>query len=106
MIDINIKEPYYAAGRDYGWLEEHKSPGLGIRRSLLLGEGTLRVTVKNSKTVYRIDKNFARNISVKYDSTYVVEDDYGNQIELAVIPWSAFVRDDEPVKTKKTLLEY
>lgn len=84
MTFTHIKEPFYTAGKKYHWLG--KPIGLGIKMSLLEGEGNLEVTVGDSATVYVIDKQEARAFVARYKSVF---DAKGTT--LGVIAWNMFM---------------
>ncbi len=94
---INIREPFYSAGKKYGW--EGATIGLGIKLEKLNGEGELLVTVGDKKDVWKIDKKTAREFVDKYKSTFNPPRGFGTV--LGVIAWSQFTRVIDPIKETK-----
>ena len=80
---IHIKEPFYTAGRKYGWVG--KPIGIGINLQELVGDDTIEITVGNSPKVWIISKTKARELIKTYQSYY---DARGTR--LGVLPWQAF----------------
>jgi len=80
---IKIKEPFYTAGKKYGWMG--KPIGLGINLKELEGEGDLEVTVGDAPKVWVIDKEKARRLIETYQSYH---DARGTR--LGVIAWHEF----------------
>lgn len=87
---INIKEPFYTAGKKFGW--QGKSIGLGINLRLLDGDGDLELTVGDSKDIWTINKNKARELVNRYQSYY-----QARGTRLGVLPWYEFEKVQEKV---------
>ena len=95
---INIKEPYYTAGKKYRW--SGKPIGLGIDLKLLDGGGILEVTVGASPKVWQIDKKMARDFVRERDSYY-----QARGTMLGVIAWSKFTaKEEKPSVIQQKLL--
>lgn len=86
---VEINEPFYTAGRKYGW--DGPTIGLGIRKELLEGEGLLKVRVSGKPTIYTIDKLKARDIALKYRSFHTAR-----SVTIWVLPWSEFDKIEPP----------
>lgn len=84
---IHIREPFYSAGKKYGW--EGKRIGLGFNLQLLQGSGNLRVMVGDSEDVYFISKEKALSLVKRYNSIHKARSTF-----LGIVPWHAF--DKEP----------
>ena len=93
---LNIKEPYFTAGRQYIW--PGKSIGLGIKSKLLEGDGELKLKVGDSPVIWKIDKQKAREFVEKYQSYH-----FAKNTKLSVIDWHEF--EKEPLKLKKGEVE-
>ena len=85
---IEIEQPFYSAGRKYGWPGDPQ--GIGIAAHLLNGEGDLEVKIGKKIEIYKIDKKKARELVTKYKSVYIAK-----TMRLGVIPLSEF-RVDKP----------
>jgi len=101
MNIVNIKEPYYTAGKRYGW--SGNSAGLGIALHLLEGEGLLSVTVEDKPTVYQIEKWIARKLIHQYQAYH-----QARGTTLGVIPWKSFTavkpKEETPKSVQQKLL--
>jgi len=87
---IHIQEPFWSAGKQYGW--PYKSPGLGIDLRELAGEGNLSVIVgKDKDTIWTMDKLRARKLTETHQSYFQAK-----SIRLAVLPWDQFEKSKEP----------
>ena len=87
---VFIKEPFYAAGKIYGWTHKYKSIGLGINLVKLEGDGLLWVRVGESDKLYSIEKDLARKFIETYSSYHDAK-----SVKLGVIAWDAFVSKEE-----------
>lgn len=87
-MTINIREPFYSAGKIYGW--PGKTIGLGIDLLLLEGDGDLEVTVNKNPQIWVIQKSMAREFVRKYKSYFHVKGK-----ELGVIAWEAFLKKED-----------
>lgn len=84
MININIKVPYYSAGKKYGW--EGNSIGIGVPAKRLREKNeTLQVKLKSDGKVYEIPIMKARELVLKYNSFFLAK-----KTRLAVIPMQEF----------------
>jgi hypothetical protein len=87
MSVVEIREPFYSAGKKFGW--PGASAGIGVMARLCRGEGILRVRVLSaSDTVYWIEKWRAREIVRRYRSFHMAK-----STKLAVIPWNEFTAE-------------
>lgn len=77
---VNLKNPYFGAGKNYGWDKDIDDLcGFGVNVDLLVGNG--EVIIKTKYGDYRIGKVFAKSICDKYNSYY-----YTKGVTIAVIP--------------------
>jgi hypothetical protein len=66
---IKIREVFHTAGLKYKW--PYNKAGVGIRKSEFEGEGDMEIMVED--TLYRIDKQKARDFVNQYKSYYVAQ---------------------------------
>ena len=96
-----IKEPYWTAGRKFGWTDEYSMPGIGIRLDRLYGEGIFYCRVMKSAEakgkVYAIDRLAAKRFAKAHQAVY----DARLTTRLIVIPWSMFEVVYDPNATAK-----
>jgi uncharacterized protein YgfB (UPF0149 family) len=91
---IKIREPYYSAGKRYGW--PYSLTGIGVAKKYFDGEGDIELTIGDDPTVYRIQKSEAREVVNKWKSYYLA-----GETMLGVIPKELF----QEVKTMQEELE-
>jgi len=91
---LHILEPYYTAGKKFGW--EGNSVGIGIDWRILQGDGFLKVKVGDSEKVWVIDKKKARGFCQRYKSFHDIK-----TVKLGVIAWWMFFLEE---KNQKKLL--
>lgn len=94
---IHIQEPFFTAGRLYGWMG--KPIGLGIDLRLLQGEGNIYVRVGISDKIWILDKQIARRFVQKHQSYY----DAKGGVRLGVLAWDLF-ESEEKIKEYQTTL--
>ena len=82
MEIIHIREPYYTAGKQFGW--EGKSIGLGIAEHLFQ-KPRIYVTVGNNKKIWTITTEKAKQFVNKHKSFH-----YADGTKLWVIAWEQF----------------
>ena len=77
MTTIELNEPYYTAGKRFGWSGD--MVGFGIKSQLLADEEELKVIVDNKE--YTVSKKEAREEVLKYNAFYTI-----GKTKLAVVP--------------------
>lgn len=80
----NIREPFYSAGKKYGW--PYKSIGLGINKNDFSGE-SLSITVGDDPTIWTVNTEKALDVVHRYKAYY-----NARGTELFVVPWDLFKR--------------
>ena len=86
---IHIKEPFFTAGRLYGW--SGKAIGLGIDLRKFLGDGNMYVKVGDSEKIWVVDKEIARKFVKKYESYYEAK----GGVKLGVLAWDLFESEEK-----------
>lgn len=94
---IHIKEPFYTAGKLYGWIG--KSIGVGIDLRKIIGDGNLFIRVGNSEKVWCVDKEIARQFIKNHKSYYDAKG-----IKLGVLAWNLFKEKKDISENQKELL--
>jgi len=89
---VRIKEPYYTAGKQFGW--PGPMIGFGIKKSYLEGEGNLIVKVNKNKKTWACEKSTLREFTSKYNSYCTAKRNHA--VVLAVVPWHIFKEVYEP----------
>ena len=82
---LEINEPFYSAGKKYGWMSEYPSIGVGIALTRF-GEEDVVVKVKGNDKYWSISYREAARIVKKYGSTFSTDDG----TFLWILPWKAF----------------
>lgn len=93
MKIIQIKIPFYTAGRLFRW---SGSPvGIGIKLKLLEGDDVLNVRVGDNEKIWQIEKEKAREFVEKYQSYFSAKG-----TKLGVIAWYMFNSGQENKQDK------
>lgn len=85
MEILEINKPFYSAGKMYGFAGDYGMLGVGIRKELLFGEGSIKVRIVGSDQVYEIEKKKGRELALKYKAKFVAK-----SVVLCVLPLTAF----------------
>lgn len=80
---IKIKEPFYSAGKKYGW--PYKSIGIGISKAYFFNGDFIKITIGDNPAIYQIDAQKALEIVRQYKSFYLAKETL-----LGVIPLDLF----------------
>jgi len=78
---LNILEPYYSAGKRYGW----EGYGVGINAAFLKGTGNLRITIGDRPTVRVLSRERARQLARHYMAY-----EFARSTKLVILPLNEF----------------
>lgn len=87
MNPLNIKVPYFSAGKKYQWGNVH---GIGLSHDLIKDNEQIRITVGKDKTIYTISREKAVREIKNYGS---VEFHKGKKI--GIVPFNSFEPEDK-----------
>jgi hypothetical protein len=85
MKILMIPEPYWNAGREFGWDGQFSQIGIPIDIPYIKGEGYLHIQVQGRPDIWAVSKARARAIVLHYKAYRVI-----NGVKHCVVPWAAF----------------
>jgi len=94
IAKTTIKEPFYKAGKIFGWKD--KSPGLGLNLKVvefvLKTKCTLIIHVETAGKDYWLKSDVMKAFLQAHDTTYKIRDTV-----LQIIPWKLCTRYHQPI---------
>lgn len=80
---LKIREPFWSAGRSYGWLKEFGATGIGVAHDYVRDHDPIRIETKGEQ--YEITRADAVEVIKKYKAKM-----FKGQTLLGIIPLQAF----------------